>query len=541
MPVTKLLRFFPFERISQVNSPISNNLIPPGGWRLLFCGLLSLAAPCAHTQWANTAGTGVGTGGTEASTSVSPLPIPMTVSDTVFRSRWIGVQVDAAHRRSSAAGMLGLSAEPGPLAPLESIANAIRDGLQIGPLDIHPGLALGWEYSNVNSNFQATGPGNSNSFFVSPNLSFRYNREIGNWSVNAAYGGGFSYYMNPKYTAAGVGNQRNPFFNTALLGIGYIGSRQKIDFQCVGTFGTGLNVVTGDNTATANLSSNIRWEYTLTSVTNIGARAAYSTSLNKFFQLSNSGGGSNADLSSFSGGVYGDWIPTGKTRLRFEMSAGQDAQAMSGQTSAKRTYLQGLLSLDYKITEKFSVNGGLGARYVKDPLTVDPKYAGLLPSYTLSAHYKPTEKTGVSAGISLLGNDVRPSFNLAGYWQPRVNTGLSFSVYQGQGFSYSVSEQVQVSRGAVITLTERLFSKVDVGLSGGWQQTDNLALSGNSTASQQSGKTSSYGFAMCTLQWNFSNWAFWQNQLYFASGNNNSVSGENNPEARFTTSFNLTF
>jgi len=106
----------------------------------------------------------------------SRLPVPMTVSDAVFRSRWIGMQVDSNQRRSSAAGMLGLGAEPGPLAPLESIANTIRDGLKLGPLDIHPGLAIGWEYDNVNTNYQATGPSSDTSAFIAPSLAFRYNR-----------------------------------------------------------------------------------------------------------------------------------------------------------------------------------------------------------------------------------------------------------------------------------------------------------------------------------------------------------------------------
>ena len=82
---------------------------------------------------------------------------------------------------------------------------------------------------------------------------------------------------------------------------------------------------------------------------------------------------------------------------------------------------------------------------------------------------------------------------------------------------------------------------MDVGLSGGWQQAENLSLSGNGTASQDSGTTSSYGFATFSVQWNLSNWASWQNQLYFATGNNNTTSAGDTPETRFTTSFNLMF
>jgi len=520
----------------EVSFPITTHRgLPSLGWCWVFPALLAFAVPSARAQWANSGGAGDNMSGD------SRLPVPMTVSDAVFRSRWIGMQVDSNQRRSSAAGMLGLGAEPGPLAPLESIANTIRDGLKLGPLDIHPGLAIGWEYDNVNTNYQATGPSSNTSAFIAPSLAFRYNREISNWSVNAAYGGGFTYYLDPNFTSAGAENQRNPFYNTATLGIGYLGPRQKIDLQASGSYGTGFNILSGQNTTTADMNANLRWEYILTTYATLGAHANYSTSLNNFFQTSNTGS-NTADLGSISGGAYADWLATGKTRLRFELSAGQESQGMSDQDStAMRNYTQGLLSLNYQFTEKFDVSLGLGARYVQDPKTVDPKYVGLLPSYTFNISYRPTEKTGVSAGVSQVGNNIQPNFNLTAFWQPRVNTGLSLSIYQGQGFSYTVSEQVQVTRGAVVSLTEKLFSKVDVGLSGGWQQAENLSLSGNGTASQESGTTSSYGFATFSVQWNLSNWASWQNQLYFATGNNNTTSAGDTPETRITTSFNLMF
>lgn len=465
-------------------------------------------------------------------------PLPMTVSDAVFRSRWIGVQVDSGHKHS-AAGMLGLQAEPGLFAPLENFANTLRDGLTLGPLELHPGVAFGWEYSNVNSTFQPTSSSNSNSFFIAPNLAFRYRREIGNWSVNAAYGGGFNYYLNPAYTAAGTSNQRNPFFNTASIGIGYLATRQKIDLQLLGAYGTGLNVITGENTTTADLSANLHWEYMLTPFSNIGVHAGYSTSLNDFLGVSNTN--TNADQSSSSAAAYADWVVTDKTRLRFELSAGQDTQSLTQQSQATRSYGQAMLSLKYKFTDKLDVDGGLGARYVKDPHTTDPKYVGLLPSAFLRGTYRPTEKTGISAGISLLGNDIRPNYNVAAFWQPRTNTSLGLSVYQGQGFSYTVAEQFQISRGAVVSINQKFFSKMDVGLSAGWQQTENLSLSQKGTAEQESGSTSSYGFTTATLQWNFADWAYWQGQFYYASGNNNTTVGENNPETRVTISFNLTF
>ncbi|MEI6279233.1 MAG: hypothetical protein WCQ16_07625 [Verrucomicrobiae bacterium] len=480
------------------------------------------------------------------SSDTSP-PVPTTVSDAVFRSRWVGLQADRQRPRS-AEGLLGLPPAQGPFSALENAANALREGLSIGPLEIGLGLGLGWEYSNANSNFQSTTPSDESSFFAAPSLSLKYNREIGPWSVSAAYGGGMTYYMNPNYTSAGSGNQRNPFSQTASLAIGHLGTRHALNLQASGSYGTGLNVVTSENTTTANFAASLDWKYTLTAFTDIGTKMSLNNSLNNFGGTSGNANTNSGNLGSFSAGSYADWFATGKCRLRFDVSAGQSTQTLEQQSDAKRSYVQALVSVKYNFSEKIDIDAGLGARYVEAPQTIAAQYVGLLPVYQIKGTYNPTEKTGLFAEFSLLGTDIMPNFNLGGFWQPRVNTSLSLSVYQNQAFSLTVSQQAQVSRGAVITLSQKFFSKMNVSLSTGWQQTENLSLTTqNGAASQQAGQTYSYGFASATMRWNFIEWAYWQGQLYYATGRNNasgyynSASGENTPETRATFSFNLTF
>jgi len=481
----------------------------------------------------------------EAPSPEPALPVPMTVSDAVFRSRWVGLQADRKHLRS-AAGMIGVTPASGPLSAFENAANALREGLSIGPLEIGLGLGLGWEYSNANSNYQATTPSDDSSFFATPSLSLKYNREIGPWSVSAAYGGGMMYYQNPNYTAAGTGNQRNPFSQTLALSIAHLGTRHLLNLQATGSYGTGLNVVAGENTTTVTIAATLDWKYMLTPFTDIGAKVSLNNSLNNFGGSSGSTSTTSGNLGSFSAGSYADWFATGKCRVRFDVSAGQETQALSQQSDTKRSYAQVLTSVKYDITEKFDIDAGLGARYVEAPQTIAAEYVGLLPVYQIKVAYNPSEKVGLFGNLSLLGNDIRPNFNLGGFWQPRVNTGLALSIYQNQGLSLTVSQQSQISRGAVITLSQKFFSKANVSLSTGWQQTENLSLTQNGTSSQQAGQTFSYGFATVTMRWDFTDWAYWQGQLYYATGNNNassynSASGENTPESRVSLSFNLTF
>ncbi len=131
-----------------------------------------------------------------------------------------------------------------------------------------------------------------------------------------------------------------------------------------------------------------------------------------------------------------------------------------------------------------------------------------------------------------------PDFGLLVSWQPRQTTGLSLSIYQNQNFSISSSQQFQVNRGFIASVSQRLFSKVAVRLSGGWQQTENLALSSD----EANGASTEYVFLSGGIRWDLNDWLYWQTTLWATSGNRTSGSSDSNqPEGIASTGLNLLF
>jgi len=475
-------------------------------------------------------------GGIPAIAQTNAIPLPTTVSEAVFRSRWEGVQADSGQRRSAAA-MLGIAPEKGLLSPMRNVAESLREGLNLGPLDIHPGIGFGWEYSNLNSNEQPTSAGSDNSFFVAPTILLQYARDIGPWSINAGYSAGLRYYLNKNYHAAGTGSERNPFSQTGNLSIGHIGTRHVMNVNASGSAGTGLNISTGQNQNQRNLGIEADYSYILTTYTNAGATASYTTS------MTNGGTGDDGTIARYSGSLFADWLVTGKTRLSTTFSFGQNSQDLQNSPDLSRQYVQTMVGIDYTLTEKIKLDAGLGASYVTNRGVPDQKqsYVGLRPAYHLGITYEATEKTSVRARLGFQDADIRPTFRLEARWQPRVNTGLVLAIYQTEGFSLDAASQVQVSRGIIGTVSQRLFSKIDLILSAGWEQTENLSLSNTGAANAQNGTEWSYGFVSAGFVWSFNNWSSWSTQLWTSNGNNSPGQSQNALEHRATVSFNLTF
>jgi len=490
--------------------------------------------------------------------SQTPAP-PATVNEAIFRSRWEGLQADRQQPKSAAA-LAGLRPGDPNYSLVEGVADSLVSGLWLGPLEVHPGLSFGWEYSNQNYSNQnksaaAATPSSASSFFVAPTLALKYDREIGPWSVSAAYAAGLRYYLNKNYTAAGTGNQRNPFSQTASLSVGHLGDRHNFTLRGTASTGSGFAAPTSQNQVQTNLGAAMDYRYTLATDVDVGAKASYSLSMNQNAQNGGTGwssGSGNGNLGNFEGGVFADWLATGKTRLRWQVDAGQSSQALDNQQGAGIGFVQTLLSDEYTPTEKLRLKGGLGAGYLTDSgnrnrqSSQSSQYTGLRPRYELEASYIPTEKTSLSAKIESLGADIRPNVSFQAAWQPRVNTGLSMSVYQTQAFSLTTSNQTQISRGVIGTFSQRFFSKVALTLSAGWQQTQNLNLSnqtGQTGQARQTGTQNPYGFASATLAYNFTSWSSWQ-ASWWSSGGSGSSTGTNSrgsPETRATLSFNLTF
>jgi len=459
---------------------------------------------------------------------------PDTVTEAVFRSRWEGVQADRREPRS-AGGLANLQPGDPNYGYLESAADSLLSGLRIGPVDVNVGLSAGWEYSSRDDGGPATTPSDDNSWFLAPTIGLGYEREIGPWSVSANYAAGYRYYLNPEYTAAGTGEDRNPFNQTSSVSIGHLGARHQLTLIGSVSSGTGFDVLAGQNLIQTNLKALMDYRYTLTTYVDVGAQANYS------FLISNEGEDLSGDgnFDTLDGGVWMEWLATGKSRLRWQLDAGQSSQALQSEERVARNFVQTLVTLAYTPTEKLSFDGGIGLAYLQDQGIQNGEDIGIQPRYLASAAYRPTEKTSLTASLSLLGADIRPNFRLEAGWQPRVNTGLSLAVYQDQGYSLTTTEQVQVSRGVIGTLSQRLFSKISLSFSGGWQQTENVNLSAD--AQDSTGADDAYTFVTASLLWQLNDWSSWSATWWSSGGNISNQGSRNSPETRATVSFNLTF
>lgn len=462
----------------------------------------------------------------------STVPMPTTVTDEIFRSRWVGPQMDrpALPQPTPQSETAEGTPETGLEAKIDELATTlINRGIYIGPVNVHPGFGVGWEYSSGNNQGYTTDQSSGSSFFLSPSLGLVYSREIGPWSVSAAYGVGFKYYLNPDYTAAGTGSQRNPFSQTGSLNLGHIGLRHKITLSLGTSYGTGQDILANETVTQFTFNSKATWDYALTEFTGVGAKAAYNNTTNS--QITN-----DNTIQNYLGETFVDYLWTSKSRVRLTLGAGQSVQTF-GSDTLTRQYGQALASIKYEYSPKLNFDVGAGLRYVEDSRVIASKYTGLQPAYRAAVNYLPTEKTSIEAKIWLEGIDVGPSFRLQAAWQPRVTTALSVAVYQTQNLSTSTFANIQISRGFVGTITQQVFSKIDLRLSGGWQQTENLSLSED----QPDNADTNYGFAIASARWNVRDWAFMEASYYVSSGSQYQGTNGNEPETRTTISLNLTF
>lgn len=484
---------------------------------------------------------------TVSAQGVAPVTTPTatTVERDVFRSRWTGRQVDASPRALAGQAIEPEAYEATPvdpdftslealgMTPLFDVASPFRRGIAIGPVDLNLALAVGWEYSSRSATGRQSEESDDNSPFVAPALRLTYDRAIGPWSVAALYSGGFRYYTNPGYAAAGSGSQRNPISQTGSLQIGHLGARHEVNVTATGSFGTGLDVNSGTTLTQTQLGTGVDYEYLLAQFYTVGADANYRTTISS--DQGDGRGSGNGGLSSVDANAYLDYLWTGKTTLRFTLGAGQDQQALTDQASEDRRYVQSLLSVNYRPKEKFTFNAGFGLGYVGGSGNESNEFTGLRPVYNLGILYQATPKTSISANFGLQGTEIRPNFRLQLAWQPRDTTATSLAVYQNQAFSLNTSNQTQISRGIVGSLTQRVFSRVTLTVSAGWQQTEDVDLGGNNE-NFDSDDTFAFSFASADLNWQIRDWVSWTATLYGSTGSNDRAGGDE-PETRASISF----
>jgi len=502
-----------------------------------------------------------GAGAAMAQGVVAPVA---TVDDVIFRSRWVGQQVDRADQ-------IGLVPTGEGIKPVGDFATAVREGLHIGSLRIRPGLALGWDYSDRNAEGGATtGVQNDQSFFIAPSLGLTYARDTGPWSFLGRYGGAYTYFINQDYTGGGTGSGRNPFNNTLSLGVGHSGMRHSAELSGNASYGNGENIQAGGFTSTFVGNVGLNYSYLINEFFTTGAYVRYDAQITRYEESTQDG----SDLANLRAGAYLDWLATGKTTAGIKFEAGRlTSQIVESVLPAPtpaptpvpvpgaspaptptpvpvpvqpeneiqaRQFAQVLLAGAHNVTAKILVVGGLGASYTVDEniVDVDNKYTGVRPVYLLGVQFDPSEKTTMRAYTSFQGADVVPSYGLSLTWRPRINTALTLSAYQTQNFSITSVDQFQVNRGFVLGVQQTLFSKVSLGLSGGWQQTEAISLS---TAIEPAEPTE-YAFVAGSLTWSINSWASWVATVRASTGNQNEpVNSLSFPETTASIGLNLLF
>lgn len=474
----------------------------------------------------------------------------LSLREAEFRNRWAGPQEDRVATPQYFEPGGGLdddaskakkddSAEEAPSfeETMDQMAENIQRGLRFGPLDFQVGLSNGWEYSSQNSFGGGTDFNTSNSFFSAPTLGISYEREIGVWNVSARYGSGYRYYYNPDYTAAGVGDQRNPLSMTGSLDLGYNTSRLSMNLNASASSGTGYDPVAGANNWQTTTSGGLSIRYIISEELSTGGAISGTYSNTAAAQVA-PGETPQPDSNSLNAGAsfFTDYMVTPKTNVRFVLSAGEDLQDFEGGISEGRRFLDAMIMLTYQIAPKFSVDAGGGAGYVWDRNIPDPEYTGLRPVYTLGINYTPTEKTYFKAKFGMQGADVKPNFSLVAGWDAREKTRLSLSVYQNQGFSSLSPDQYNITKGILGTVAQRLFKGISVSLSAGYEQSEYVSLTSEKLNNPVEGPAS-YWLANASLYWRLREWLGWQNTLQLSTGQGNS----DQMQTTFNSSLNLTF
>ena len=409
-----------------------------------------------------------GTGSMRAQTGFEGGGVPSidTVRENEFRSRWADYQVD---RPPQATTDQTNSSNTDSGGLLSAFGRTFNDYFRTGPLQLRADLSAGWEFSDE-QNLKLLNPhGSEDSAFFAPALAVFYNVESGPTTISARYSVGYVYYLDQNYLAAD--HQGGILSESGGLDLSFEGSRATVRSSASGTYGDGNDIESGTFRDRLSLSEALDGSYLLTDFTQLGASGAVN-------YYSYSGGGvSDTDDLSFTSTLYGDYVITGKSRLRLELGFGDEHQSTGPGSTSDRSYEQALLKVNYVPSQKLSFDVGLGAGLQQDSGVVG-QTSGAHPVYTVDARYVPTDKTSATLHFGYEGADVEPDFSLLIKWQPRPNTTVGFSAYQTNGFSTYVLSQNLTTRGILATIQQKLYDKVEIDLAGGVEQTNGYTNQG---------------------------------------------------------------
>ncbi len=511
-----------------------------------------------------------------------------TVRETEFRSRWADLQVDRPQ----------LEVGPGiPLKDADEgfgseLAGSLRSIFRTGPVVFRVGMSAGIEYTSQQANVTFTDQPSTSSFFAAPVLAAFYDREVGPWTVSARYSVGYLYYFDRDYVAAGGSpgtpdqrvtvvvqpertvQVRDPsrdrvVFNGPIRTVipGFREERQPeiteeqiipgqearapeeaipsqsagLDFRVTlsrltvrssggAAFGSGFDTNRGTNQDRLTASEALSADYQLTEYTRAGVLLSGS------YEKNTLPGSSSSDVfSRFGGSFYADYFITGKSRLRLEVSTGQDSRTFGSGFTEDRSYSQAQVRATLAATSKLALEASIGVGVTETTAASSNAQDGLRNVYSLTANYKPTGKIGARLYFGLEATATEPEFSFALNWLPRETTGFNLSAYQLSGASTLSFGQNRISRGFLASATQRLFQRGSLTLSGGWEQYEDV------NTVQTSAQLEPYTFYGATFSYEFSRWLSLQALYRTASQSGSDTGAGGAEETRASLSLRLTF
>ncbi len=165
-------------------------------------------------------------------------------------------------------------------------------------------------------------------------------------------------------------------------------------------------------------------------------------------------------------------------------------------------------------------------------------HSGAHPIYRITVQYIPTPKTTALLRFGYEGVDVAPSLEFQVNWQFRLTTSANLSIYQVNNFSTYEVDQNLLTRGAMASLQQRVFGRVDVALSAGIEQSEGY---GALTPGQQPTSQDPYVFAGVSLLWQLNSYLAFQSYYRGYTGQAGAVTNQKGLQSRGSVSLRLTF
>lgn len=479
--------------------------------------------------------------------------IPPTVQQDQFRSQWVGQQVDQIPSGGIFPPIGGLGSIVGSLQTPEQVQQEVAASLAglnaPPPIQVHPSLSLGWQIANqgAQSGYGTNSSSVQSSAFAAPSLALGYNRDHGPWTISAAYSAGYRYNFNQGYTGTGTGSAQNPLSQTAMASAVLEMSRYHVNTVVTASSGSGYDTTSASFNLQTSISAALNTKYVLTEDISLAADAGYSAQIS-----SQSAATPNNKTSSAFADFSEIYQLTGKTHLSLISSAGRSYQGLQQGTTVPgsaslpnsqnvaRDYGQGLLRVDYLLSEKMVFNFGVGVRYVSSSES-NSQDTGLKPAWTLGLGYTPTPKLSFNLSSGLQATDVVPEFSLGVSWQPRTKTQVSLAVSQSEQFANSVSNQYIVSRSLSGTISELFLSNVNLSVTGGFATQEYTNLSNQSAFGQSTSQLPSrYSFATMSIFWRINDWTSLVNSLTANTGQQQTRNGGGSqPQYLYSISLNF--